>query len=84
VVFQETVGFCVTAYVMAQCGVIKVNYSISIKLQVGPTKAVYEMESTMKTFSFKKINELAVRHCCLDVVLCKLKITVNSSTKKCS
>jgi len=54
VVLQETVRFCVTSYVVAQCGVIQVNLSTSINLQVGPTNAVYEMEPTIRTLSVKK------------------------------
>jgi len=54
VVLQETVRFCVTSYVVAQCGVIQINFSTSIKLQVGPTNAVYEMEPTVRTLSVKK------------------------------
>jgi hypothetical protein len=53
-VLQETVRFCVTSYIVAQCAVIQVNFSTSLKLQVGPANAVYEMEPTVRTLSVNK------------------------------
>jgi len=53
-VLHQTGRFCVTSYVIARGGLIQVNFSTSIKLQVGPINAVDEMEPTIRTLSVKK------------------------------
>ena len=56
VVLQETVGYFLNFYVMAQFGVKKVNFSTSLKHQAGSKNTVYEIEPTIRTVSVKKVN----------------------------